>query len=118
MVWEKTYGVSNGMALYGFRWNGEFILVGYKTKPELWMKEIRNEFVELKHGLIPVVFSAQNIRHSEKPEKFYRSIEHLGEKRIDIFARKKRKGWDAWGDEICPASNENNVLLNFFEKEE
>ena len=32
MVWEKTYGRSAGMALYGFRWNAEFILVGTKGK--------------------------------------------------------------------------------------
>jgi len=38
-VWEKTFGISSGMALYGFRWNAEFILVGYIGKaPSLWVK--------------------------------------------------------------------------------
>ena len=90
MVWEKTYGRSSGMPLYGFRWNGEFILVGYKAKPDLWPKR----------RLIPAVFSAENIRHSQKPDKFYELIKPLGENRIDLFARKKREGWTAWGDEI------------------
>jgi len=78
MVWEKTYG----MPLYGFRWNAEFILVGYKNKPDLWPKR----------KLIPAVFQAENIKHSQKPDKFY--------KMIDIFARKQRPGWDVWGDEV------------------
>ena len=90
MVWEKTYGKSAGMALYGFRWNAEFILVGTKGK--------KNMFPKTK--LIPAVFQAENIRHSEKPQRFYDLISLLGEKRIDIFARKKREGWDVWGNEV------------------
>jgi len=102
MVWEKTYGRSAGMPLYGFRWNGEFIIVGYKNKPSLWPKR----------QLIPVVFNAENIRHSQKPDKFYKLIEVLGERRVDIFARKRRINWDAWGNEIAsdpifPKENNN-----------
>ena len=90
MVWEKTYGRSAGMPLFGFRWNGEFILVGYKGKIEMWPKR----------SLIPAVFSAENIRHSQKPDRFYKMIEPLGENRIDLFARQKREGWDVWGNEV------------------
>jgi len=97
MVWEKTYGKSAGMPLYGFRWNGEFILVGYKTKPPLWPKR----------KLIPAVFQAENIRHSQKPDKFYHMIECLGARRIDVFARNHRFGWDVWGNEV-----ENTIEFN------
>jgi len=90
MVWEKTYGRSAGMALYGFRWNGEFILVGTKGKKQMFPKT----------KLIPAVFSAENIRHSEKPQKFYDLIAPLGKNRIDLFARQKREGWDVWGNEV------------------
>lgn len=90
MVWEKLYGRSSGMPLFGFRWNGEFILVGYKKKPTIWPKR----------ALIPAVFSAENIKHSQKPDKFYGLVETLGEPRIDVFARQKRAGWDVWGDEV------------------
>lgn len=89
-VWEKTYGRSSGMPLYGFRWNVEFILIGYKKKPTLWPKQ----------PLIPMAFPAENRRHSQKPDIFYDRISRLGDKRIDIFARKKRDGWDVIGDEI------------------
>jgi N6-adenosine-specific RNA methylase IME4 len=41
-------------------------------------------------------------RHSEKPECFYELIEQyfpdVG--RIELFARKRRKGWDCWGSEV------------------
>ena len=90
MVWEKTYGRSAGMPLYGFRWNGEFILVGYKNKPDMWPKR----------PLIPAVFQAENIRHSQKPDRFYKMIEPLGQNRVDIFARQKRDGWDVFGNEV------------------
>jgi len=90
MVWEKTYGRSTGMPLFGFRYNAEFILVGYTKKPDLWPKR----------PLIPAVFQAENIKHSQKPDKFYKMIELLGENRIDIFARQKRIGWDVWGNEV------------------
>ena len=39
MVWEKTYGRSAGMPLYGFRWNAEFILVGTRGKKDMFPKE-------------------------------------------------------------------------------
>ena len=90
MVWEKTYGRSAGMPLYGFRWNAEFILVGTKGKKDMFPKK----------PLIPAVFQAENIRHSQKPDRFYKMIEPLGENRIDIFARQKREGWDVWGNEV------------------
>ena len=90
MVWEKTYGKSAGMPLFGFRWNAEFILVGYIKKPDVWPKR----------KLIPAVFQAENVRHSQKPQRFYDLLEPLGEPRIDIFARKTRPGWDVWGNEV------------------
>jgi N6-adenosine-specific RNA methylase IME4 len=90
MVWEKTYGKSAGMPLFGFRWNAEFIRVGYTQKPKLWPKR----------PLIPAVFQAENIRHSQKPDVFYDMIAPLGNMRIDLFARKTRQDWDVWGNEV------------------
>jgi N6-adenosine-specific RNA methylase IME4 len=41
-------------------------------------------------------------RHSEKPKEFMEIIEKLypGTKKIELFARNKREGWDFWGNEI------------------
>jgi len=95
-VWEKTYGRSAGMPLYGFRWNAEFILVAYKNKPPLWPKR----------PLIPAVFQAENIRHSVKPDHFYELVEPLGIPRLDMFARREREGWDVYGNEV-----ENSISI-------
>ena len=106
MVWEKTYGRSAGMPLFGFRWNAEFILVGYKNKPPLWPKR----------KLIPAVFNAPNIKHSQKPDVFYEMIEKLGEPRVDIFARKQREGWDVWGDEVVSSPVVARIMAQRLDK--
>lgn len=90
-VWQKTFGKSAGMPLFGYLWNAEFICIGYKNKPTLYRKGEK---------LIPLVFQAENIKHSKKPDKFYSMIENLGNDRIDLFARDQRNGWDVWGNEV------------------
>lgn len=41
------------------------------------------------------------MRHSQKPEEAQSVIELQGDApRIELFARRLRKGWDVWGDEI------------------
>lgn len=41
-------------------------------------------------------------RHSEKPEEMRKMIEVVSYgPSIELFARKKTDGWDAWGNEIC-----------------
>jgi len=40
-------------------------------------------------------------RHSEKPEYFQELIESVSNgPRLEMFARRKRSGWDSWGNEI------------------
>ncbi len=94
--WRKTWGVSAGMALFGFHYNVEFFLVGYnKNKPPIWPSR----------RLVPLAFSAKNIRHSQKPDKFYRLIAALSTRRVDLFARKNRVGWHVWGGEVDASKN-------------
>jgi len=39
--------------------------------------------------------------HSSKPDEFYSLVEQMSPgPRIDIFSRKKREGWEQYGDEI------------------
>jgi N6-adenosine-specific RNA methylase IME4 len=58
------------------------------------------------HGLtnIPNVIHAPRGKHSQKPEEFWaiadRLAETLGGKNIELFARQRRSGWDAWGAEV------------------
>jgi len=51
-------------------------------------------------------FRAPRTEHSEKPEEFYRIVERLyplelwPEAHVELFARKRRKGWVSYGDEL------------------
>lgn len=88
MVWHK----SRAMSLSGFYWNAEFILVGYRGKGAL------PQFP--KRPVVRTCFQADSHGHSIKPDEFYEMVKVFGDKRIDLFARKEREGWDVWGDEV------------------
>jgi N6-adenosine-specific RNA methylase IME4 len=45
-------------------------------------------------------FAARRTEHSSKPDRFYEIVERVSpEPRIELFARRRRFGWDAWGIE-------------------
>ncbi len=49
---------------------------------------------------IPTALIAPAGKHSAKPPESYRDIERLSKPpRIELFARRARKGWDSWGNE-------------------
>jgi N6-adenosine-specific RNA methylase IME4 len=50
----------------------------------------------------PGFIEAPRGRHSEKPEIFAEHIERLfpNVPKLEMFARKARPGWDAWGNEV------------------
>lgn len=86
LTWDKA----NGVCFFGFHHRTEFCLFGYRGNIEMYPRR----------KAIPTVFSGKSERHSAKPDEFYRLIEPMGEKRIDIFARQPRDGWVVWGDEF------------------
>ena len=93
MSWNKT----NGLAIYGFNRQTEFIVVGLKGKHEAYPKR----------PTIRTSFSAKSERHSAKPDAFYEMLDVLPyNPRIDLFARKRRSTlllkneWDVWGNEV------------------
>lgn len=46
-------------------------------------------------------FAAPRTRHSAKPEEMRRMIEIVSPSpRIELFARARHPGWDAWGNEV------------------
>lgn len=46
-------------------------------------------------------------KHSQKPKEFYKLIEGISpEPRLELFARDRRQGWDAWGLEV-PLDTQN-----------
>jgi N6-adenosine-specific RNA methylase IME4 len=51
---------------------------------------------------LPSCFDGIAREHSRKPDEFYQMITERTPdlRRADLFAREKREGWDAWGDEV------------------
>lgn len=86
ITWDKQ----NGMCLFGFHHRTEFLLFGYKGKIEMYPR--RQAF--------PTIVQAKSIRHSAKPHIFRELIAPFGNPKIELFAREKVEGWDAWGNEV------------------
>jgi len=91
--WVKQNKVADSFFMGQGRWtraNVEICLLATKGKP----KKISNSVRQLVVSHIR--------KHSQKPDEVKeRIVELLGDlPRIELFARQKTKGWDAWGDEI------------------
>lgn len=77
-----------GMGTY-YRNNTEHVLFGVRGKSPVLRRDCRT------------AFTAEQGRHSEKPAAFYDIVESMSpEPYLDVFARKLRFGWDAWGLEV------------------
>ena len=100
-VWVKCDQDRNirndGLGFYTMS-NAEIVLIGKKGK-----------FVRANTGVRQIVYAPRR-EHSHKPEEVYvRIIKLCGDvSRIELFARNRREGWDAWGNEV---SKETQVLL-------
>jgi len=88
-VWVKNRPITG----YYFRQQHELLLIGTKgngiptPRPE-------NRPVSIIPGLVR--------EHSRKPDELYEIIEKMYPelKKIELFARNRREGWTAWGNEI------------------
>lgn len=88
ITWDKQEGIN----WLGFRTNSEFALFAYRGRYPICVKPKCS---------IDTVFRSKRTRHSEKPARFYERILPLTlGPRIDIFARKRHYGFDAWGDQV------------------
>ena len=84
LTWTKP----SGFAPFSFMFNTEHALFAYRPPLDLAR-------LGLKIG-----FSARATGHSVKPDAFYTLVEEASfEPRLEMFARRARPGWVAWGDE-------------------
>jgi len=88
MVWVKD---RIGLGFY-FRGQHELLLLGVKGKVTPPVESCR----------FPSVLKSDVREHSRKPNEVYEIIEKMypQSKRMEMFARNKREGWTAWGNEV------------------
>lgn len=93
MIWNKVTGIP---AAFTVRYGHEYLLYMYKGK----LIPVSTE----ERGKIHTVFTEQVKRHSQKPEKSFEIINRLypNLKKLEMYARLERNGYDCWGNEIVP----------------
>ncbi len=97
--WIKS---KNAKDFFGLgRWtrqNAEYCLLGIRDRPERQSASVR----QVLFGIEEMTLGAPLQRHSRKPDEARdRIVTLLGDvPRIELFARAKVEGWDAWGDEV------------------
>lgn len=96
MIWDKVNGIP---AAFTIRFGHEYLLYMYKGK----LIPVATE----ERGKIHTVFREKVTSHSKKPEIAYEIIERLypNLRKIEMYARNTRKGWDSFGNEINTESN-------------
>lgn len=95
LAWVKNVGITP----FSFMYNLEFVVFGRVGNLPLLECGVKQSF-EGSEGI-----KGANGKHSEKPESFYDLVLKVSPgPRLDMFARKNREGFDAWGNEVEPSN--------------
>lgn len=92
IVWDKTNGIAPAFTV---RFAHEYLLWFYKPKK---MLKPRAE----TRGKYTTVMREPSTYHSHKPICAYEMLEDMfpNARKIELFARNERDGWDCWGNEV------------------
>ena len=101
-VWDKGNGSVAPTAMT-VRWAHEYLIWYYKPKFQPIALGARGKF--------RTIIREKSREHSRKPDAAYWMIEELypDARRIDVFSREARPGWDQWGNE--PQRNTHQMRL-------
>lgn len=77
--------------------------MGYYTRAndEPCLLAIKGRMSVRDKGVLSIIHAPRR-KHSQKPDAQYGKIERLypNMRYLELFARKKREGWDSWGNEV------------------
>lgn len=90
MIWDKTNGIAPAFTI---RFAHEYLL---------WFYKKGNILMPAQPGKFTTVFREPATIHSRKPEIAYQMLEQMfpEARKLELFARRHRDGWDSWGDEL------------------
>ena len=76
----------------------------YRSASEHVVFAVRGKLRLQTREALPTWFAAPRLAHSVKPEApFIPMVEQASPgPRVELFARRKREGWDVWGNEVQP----------------
>jgi N6-adenosine-specific RNA methylase IME4 len=91
IIWDKENGVA---PCFSLRYSHEYLLWMYKGRFQ--------PVTENAKGVYTTVIRERSTKHSVKPLAAYELIEALYPTacKIELYARQRREGWDAWGNEV------------------
>jgi N6-adenosine-specific RNA methylase IME4 len=103
------------MDAWGFEYKSHFVWFKDRAGTGYWNRNRHELLLVGTRGSIPApapgtqyesVIGANRLRHSEKPHHFREMIEEMFPTvpRLEMFARERLAGWDAWGNETTEAS--------------
>ena len=105
----KLFEAKQVLDAWGFEYKSSMIWdkvghnVGYyvSVRHEILLICTRGSCLPDSNKLIDSVQTIERTKHSEKPERFYEIIETMYQgKKIELFSRKSRKNWTAWGNQL------------------
>ena len=96
---------------WGFDYRTAFVWIKNRIGTGYYIRQQHENLLIARRGNPPVpatknrppsAIMADRRNHSEKPEEAYQAIERMypGLPKLELFARKRRPGWDAWGQEV------------------
>jgi N6-adenosine-specific RNA methylase IME4 len=106
-ILEECFQVIN---TWGFKYKTSFIWDKVKhnmghyssVRHELLLLCIRGSYPKESQNLRDSVYTEDRTEHSKKPDYFYGLIEEMYPtgKKIELFSRNKREGWDSYGNQL------------------
>lgn len=99
------------MRAWGFRYVSQLVWVKHKAGTGFWVRNRHEPVLIGRRGRFPCtrpapfadsVIEAPAREHSRKPEALQDAIEAAwpDSARLEMFARRKRAGWAAWGNQV------------------
>lgn len=110
-LWVTNSTLRHGydvLEAWGFTPRSVFTWVKPRFNLGVYLRNASEHMIFATRGKAPVKFRGQATwgfypqqEHSHKPEEVYDLIERVSDGPfLELFARRKRHGWDSWGDEI------------------